>query len=110
MKASFSAVCATAAVVLVSAAIQRHPTPSLQADSLARFDAITSFCEKADPTSQDHYASHLAALVAGQNGEEISRDRGSEKYRKAMLSANETLSRTPAGNAVRACGEFLAQN
>ena len=46
MKASFTAVSASAVVVLVSTWAQ---TRTLHSDTLARYEAITSYCEQADP-------------------------------------------------------------
>jgi len=110
MRASVLAVFGTAVVVLVSALAEPRTPPSLHPDSLARFDAITSFCEKADPTDGSQFAAKLAGVTFGHSEDEIERSRQSVKYQHAMTQADETLSRVLPGDAVRACTEFLGDN
>ena len=109
MRASVLAVFGTAVVVLVSA-LAEPGTPAIHPDSLARFDAITSFCEKADPTDASQFAAKLAGVTVGHSDDEIQRSRQSVKYQRAMTQADGTLSRVLPGDAVRACTEFLAEN
>jgi hypothetical protein len=110
MRVSFLAVCGTAAVMLVSAMAEKRPTPRLHPDSLARVEAITTYCEKADPTSETEYAAKLAGLTRGHSDQEILRDRGTSRYQQAMTQAHQTLARVSFGDAVQACSEFLADN
>src|ERR1700735_2223225 len=63
MKASFSVACATGVVVLVSAYGGTRISPAIHPESLARIEAITSYCEKADPSSESQYASRLTAVI-----------------------------------------------
>jgi hypothetical protein len=110
MRASVLAVFGTAVVVLVSALAEPRTPPSLHPDSLARFDAISSFCEKADPIDASQFAAKLAGVTFGHSENEIQGDRQSVKYQHAMTQADETLSRVLPGDAVRACTEFLGDN
>jgi hypothetical protein len=110
MRASVLAVFGTAVVVLVSALAEPRTPPSLHSDSLARFDAISAFCEKADPIDASQFAAKLGGVTFGHSDAEIERSRQSLKYQKAMTQADETLSRVLPGDAVRACTEFLADN
>jgi hypothetical protein len=109
MKASFTAVGASAVVVLVSAAAGTRTSHAIHPESLARIEAISSYCEKADPSSESQYLSKLAGLMSGHSDDEIQRDRTSSKYQRAMVQANETLSKVSGNTAVRACNEFLAE-
>ncbi|HEY1987102.1 MAG TPA: hypothetical protein VGG85_16930 [Terracidiphilus sp.] len=109
MKASFSAVCATAVVVFVSAYAETRTSPQLHPASLARTEAITSYCEKVDPDSDSLYLSRLTAKMRGHSVAEIQRDRDSLEYREALAQAHETLTKTRPGTAIKACSEFLAQ-
>jgi hypothetical protein len=109
MRASVLAVFGTAVVVLVSALAEPR-TPPIHPDSLARFDVITSFCEKADPIDASQFAAKLAGVTIGHSDDEIQRNRESIKYQHAMTQADETLARVLPGDAVRACTEFLAEN
>jgi len=109
MKASFVTVCASATVVLVSAWAQTRTSPKIHSDSLARVEAITSYCEKADPNSEAQYLSKLADMMRGHSEDEIQRDRSTTNYQKAMEQANETLSKVKSTSAVKACTEFLAE-
>jgi hypothetical protein len=109
MRASVLAVFGTAVVVLVSA-LAEPGTPPLHPDSLARVDAITSYCEKADPTDASQFAAKLAGLTLGHSDGEVQRSRQSIKYQRAMTQADATLSRVLPEDAVRACSEFLAEN
>jgi hypothetical protein len=109
MKASFSAVCATGVVVLVSAFAGTRTPTQLHPESLARVEAITSYCEKADPTSESMYLSKLSGLMRGSSQDEIQRDRNSGKYQQAMAQAQETLAKVTPSTGVKACSEFLAE-
>jgi hypothetical protein len=109
MRASVLAVFGTAVVVLVSALAEPRTLP-IHPDSLARFDAISSFCEKADPVDASQFVAKLAGVTIGHSDDEIQRNRQSIKYQHAMTQADETLSRVLPGDAVRACTEFLADN
>lgn len=108
MKASFSAACATGVVVLVSAYGGTRTSPAIHPESLARIEAITSYCAKADPSSESQYVSKLAAVMHGHSQDEIQRDRSSAKYQRALAQANDMLASVPSTNGVRACTEFLA--
>jgi hypothetical protein len=110
MRASFSAVVVSAVVVLMSAWEQTRTPARLHPDSLARMEAITSYCEKADPTSGPEYQSKLADLTRGRSIGEIQADRSTSKYQRAMTQANETLSTASPATGVNACTEFLAEN
>jgi hypothetical protein len=110
MKISFATVCASAVVVLVSAwGAEAGKSPKIHPDSLARIEAITSYCEKADPNSDSQYLAKLADVMRGHSQDEIQSDRNSGKYQEAMAQANQTLSKVSPGTAVRACTEFLAE-
>ena len=109
MKASFAAVCASAAVVLVSAWAETRTVPTIHSDSLARYEAITSYCEKADPDSASLYRSRLAGLTRGITTDELSNDRNSARYRQAMDQANGVLSKASEETGMRGCNEFLAE-
>jgi hypothetical protein len=109
MKASFFAVCAAAVVLLVSAFAETRTSSTIHADSLARFEAITSYCEKANPNAGSEYLSKLVAVTRGHSDDEIEHDRHTPSYQAAMAQANETLSRTSPQTGVRACSEFLAE-
>ena len=110
MKASFAAVFASAAVVVVSALAGTRTSPTIHPDSLARIEAITSYCGKADPNSESEYTARLAGLTHGHSDDEIQRDRNTDKYKQALAQANETLSKVPESTRVKACSEFLAEN
>jgi hypothetical protein len=110
MRASVLAVFGTAVVVLVSALAEPRTPPSLHPDSLARFDAITSFCAKADPIDASQFAAKLTGVTIGHSDDEIQSNRQSIRYQHAMTQADETLSTVLPGDAVRACTEFLADN
>ena len=109
MKTSVMSVCATAAVVLFSAFAGTRTSPRLHPDSLARIEAISSYCGKVDPGSRPLYESKLVDLTRSHSAEEIAVDRDSNKYRQAMMEANETLARASATTAINGCQEFLAQ-
>jgi len=107
MKSNLSAVCV---LVVLAAALAGTRTPSsLHPESLARIEAITSYCEKADPKSESQYQAKLAGLIHDHSEDEIRRDRNTTKYRQGMAQANETLSKTTQITGVRACAEFLAE-
>ncbi len=105
MKASFPAVASSAVIVLVSTWAQ---TRTLHSDTLARYEAITSYCEQADPASASQYGLKLEDLTRGHSSNEIAADRGTASYRKAMAQANATLSRASSPTSVKGCTEFLA--
>jgi hypothetical protein len=110
MRASVIAVFGTAVVVLVSALAEtRKPSP-LHPDSLARLEAITSFCEKADSTDASQFVARLTEVTAGHPEGEIQSARQSLKYQQAMQQADSTLVRVLPEDAVRACTDFLAEN
>jgi hypothetical protein len=109
MRASFLAVAGSAVIVLVSALAQTRLHAALHADSLARYEAITSYCEKADPESASGYASKLASLTGGHSGEELAGARSSVSYRNAMAQADATLSAASPAPGVSGCTEFLAE-
>src|SRR5436305_9868322 len=56
MKTSFLAVCATGAVVVLSAFAGTRTSPRIQPESLARMEAITSYCGAVDPAERPSYA------------------------------------------------------
>lgn len=109
MKASFLAVCATGAVVLVSAFAGTRTTSRLHPESLARFEAITSYCRAIDPAGRDLYLSKLSALTSGQSAGEIAAQRNSRAYREAMVEANATLAQASDRTGLQGCSEFLPQ-
>jgi len=109
MKTSFLAVCATAGVVVLSAFAGTRTTPKLQPDSLARIEAITSYCAAADPAERPSYLSKLADLTRGYPADEMASDRSSSQYRRAALEAGRTLSKASHETGIRGCSEFLAQ-
>src|SRR5579859_7806774 len=106
MRASFPAVAASAVIVLVSTWAQ---TRTLHPDSLARYEAITSYCEQVDPASAVQYELKLEDLTHGHSSNEIAADRNTATYRHAMAQANATLSSASITTGVRGCGEFLAE-
>lgn len=106
MRASFLAVAASSVVVLVSTFAQTKLR--LHPDTLARYEAIASYCQKADPASASQYTAVLASLVQGHSQDEIAVDRNSEKYRAAMSEANITLSNASTDTVIKGCIEFLA--
>lgn len=109
MKASSLAVCATGAVVLLSAFAGTRTSPKLHPESLARFEAITSYCASLDPADRPRYASRLADLTRGHSVDEIAEERNSAKYHQAMLEANRTLAKASQATGIKGCSEFLAQ-
>jgi hypothetical protein len=110
MRASFLAVCGTAVIMLVSALAETKTTPRLHPESLARIEAITSFCEKVDRASQADYRLKLNDFVSGHSSDELVADRASNRYQKAMVQANETLASVSPATEVKSCGQFLAEN
>ena len=110
MRASFIAVCGTAVIMLVSALAETKTTSRLHPESLARIEAITSYCEKADPASEADYHSKLTDFVSGHSSAELVTDRSATRYQKAMAEATETLARVSPSTAAKSCGEFLAEN
>ena len=109
MKASFLAVCATGAVVLVSAFAGPRIPARLHPDSLARFEAITSYCRAIDPAGRDLYLSKLSELTGAQSADEIAAQRNGAAYRQAMIEANATLAQASDHTGLQGCSEFLAQ-
>ena len=110
MKSNLSAVCVLAVVVLATALSGTRTPSSIHPESLARIEAITSYCEKADPKSESEYMAKLAGLTHGLSADEILRGRNTSNYRQAMAQANETLLKVSRITGVRACSEFLAGN
>ena len=109
MKSSFIAVSATAAVVLASALAETRTAPRLNAASLARVEAVTSYCENVDPASDSEYVSRVAVAMRGHSDAEVRQARESGEYRQALSQANETLAKVPATSAIHACTEYLAE-
>jgi hypothetical protein len=109
MKTNLSAVCVLAVVVLATALAETRTPSSINPESLARIEAITSYCEKADPRFESEYQARLAGLMDDHPEDEIQRDRNTSKYRQGMAQANETLSKVTQITGVRACAEFLAE-
>ncbi len=109
MKTSFLAVCGTGAVVLLSAFAGTRTSPKLQPDTLARIEAITSYCGTADPSARPLYLSKLADLTRGYPAQEMAADRNSSQYRLAAMEANETLAKASHRAGIRGCSEFLAE-
>ncbi len=107
VRASFVTVASSAVVFLVSA-YTHSGMYSVHADSLARYEAITSYCEKADPGSAAEYASRLASLTDGHSGDELANARNSAKYRNALSQAGATLAAASTATAINGCTEFLA--
>jgi hypothetical protein len=109
MKASFLAVATTAVVVLVSALAENRTRPALHPDTLARYEAITSYCGKVDPAAASQYAAKLDGLTQGWSADEIAREHITGRYREAMAQADDTLSKASYTTAVNGCTEFLAE-
>lgn len=108
MKASLSAVVLTAFVVAASALAGTHSKSRLRPESLARTEAITTYCEKNDPAALPEYRGKLAVLVAGRSEIELEQARQSDRYARAMSQANQTLQDVSDETGVRGCAEFLA--
>jgi len=108
MKASFLAVATSAVVVLVSTWSGTRTTPALHPDSLARYEAITSYCGNIDPGSASEYAARLEGLTRGHSADEILTRRSSKPYRDAMVEAKATLASATRTTAINGCNEFLA--
>ena len=109
MRASFVTACASAVVVLFSALAESRTHATIRPASLARYEAITSYCVKADPVSADQYAAKLASLTGRLSIDELTSDRNSARYRDAFAEANETLSKASSATGVKGCTEFLAE-
>jgi hypothetical protein len=109
MKAHFAAVCATAIVVLASGLAETRTAPTLHPASLARVDAITSYCKTIDPASHSEYVAKVAGMLRGHSDAEVQQDRNSREYRQAMNQAEETLGKVTSSSAVRACAEYRAE-
>jgi plasmid stabilization system protein ParE len=108
VRASFLTVASSAVVLLVSAYTHSR-MHALPADSLARFEAITSYCEKTDPASAAEYASKLVSFTRRHSEDELAGDRSSAKYRNALADANATLAAAAMDTGLRGCNEFLAE-
>ena|SRR5579863_10215325 len=108
MKASVFAVGSTAVVVLVSALAETRPFTGVHPESLARFEAISSYCEKADPSFGSEYAAKLARFTRGQSEGQLQQDRNSVKYRDAMAQANSVLLNATTSTGLKGCTTFLA--
>ena len=109
MKTNFSAVCVLAVVGLATALANTRTSSTIRPESLARIEAITSYCEKADPKAESQYVANLAGLMRNHSEDEIQRDRSTIKYRQAKTQASETLLKVTQITGVRACAEFLAE-
>jgi hypothetical protein len=109
MKSSFIAVSATAVVVLASALAETRTAPRLNAASLARVEAVASYCENVDPASDSEYVTRVAVAMRGHSDAEVRLARNSGEYRQALAQANETLAGVAASSAIRACTEYLAE-
>jgi hypothetical protein len=109
MKASFVAVCATSVVVVASALADTRMAPRLDAASLARVEAVTSYCENVDPSSDSEYVSRVAHAMRGHSDGEVHQARNSSEYRQSLAQAKETLAKVPSGSAIRACTEYLSE-
>jgi hypothetical protein len=109
MKSNLSAVCVLAVVVLATTLAGTRTPSSIHPESLARIEAITSDCEKADPKSESQYLAKLAGLTHDHSEDEILRDRDTSTYQRAMAQANETLLKVSQITGARACAEFLAE-
>ena len=86
MKSSFIAVCATAVVVLASALAETRTAPRLNAASLARVEAVTSYCENVDPASDSEYVTRVAVAMRGHSDAEVRLARNSGEYRQALAA------------------------
>jgi hypothetical protein len=71
-------------------------------------EAVTTYCQKADPASGPLYRDKLAAAMRGQSESEIAGDRNSSAYIKALAQANKTLAEVSDRTGVNGCAEFLA--
>jgi len=109
MRASFWAVSASAVVVLVSAWAENRTPLVLHPDSLARYEAITAYCEKVDPSSASQYVAKLTALTSGRSSDTLAADRTSPKYLQALAQADTTLSKASRATGINGCTEFLAE-
>jgi len=96
-------------VVLVSALAENRTRPALHPDTLARYEAITSYCGKVDPAEASQYAAKLDGLTQGWSADEIAREHITGRYREAMAQADDTLSKASHSIAVNGCTEFLAE-
>jgi len=109
MRASFLAVATAAVVVLVSTLAENRTRPALYPDTLARYEAITSYCGEVDPASAPQYAAKLNGLTQGWSANETAAKRASGGYRDAMTQADDTLSQASHTTALNGCTEFLAE-
>ena len=94
---------------MLSAFAGTRTSPRIQPESLARMEAITSYCGAVDPAGRPSYISKLADLTRGYPAQEMAADRNSSKYRLAALEANETLAKASQRTGIRGCSEFLAE-
>ncbi len=109
MRSSVSAVYLAAAVALISAFAGKRTTSKLQPESLARTEAITTYCEKVDPNALALYSSKLGGVMRGHSEAEIQNNRNSARYQQAMARAGQALANASYDTGIRACGEFLAE-
>jgi hypothetical protein len=109
VKASFLVIAGSAVLVLVSALAHTGIHSALRADSLARYEAVTSYCEKADPDWAPRYVSKLASLTHGLSGDRLEAYRNSAGFRKAFAQANDWLSKASYAMALNSCTDFLAE-
>ena len=109
MRASFLAAAAAGAAVLLSAFAGTRTSPKLHPESLARFEAITSYCGGVDPSDRPLYLSKLSDLTRGHSLDEIAAERDSNEYRKAILEAKQTLAKASPRTGLHGCSEFLAE-
>ncbi len=110
MKASFTAVCATAVVVAASAVAGTQPSAGIRPEKLARVEAITSYCEKANPAASHFYLAKLTGVTQGHSNEELQRSRASGAYLRAFNEASLTLSRVTGQTGAKGCRDYLSDN
>ena len=108
MRAILSTICVLTGVVLTSALAETRTT-TIYPESLARIEAITSYCGEVDPKSMSLYLSKLTGLTRGHSEDEIQRARTTSSYRSGWAQADKTLSRATQPTAIRACSEFLEE-
>jgi hypothetical protein len=108
MKSSVLTFGVLAVVGLATALAGTKTSSTIHPATLARIEAITSYCEKANPKWESQYREKLAALRYDHSGDELERAREKSKYRNAMEQATETLSMATQITGRRACAEFAA--
>jgi len=109
MKASPLAVVATGIVVLLTSFAGTKTSPGIKPESLARLEAITSYCATIDPQDQHLFLSKLSDSTRGDFPGEIQAERNTTGYRDALLEANKTLAQASSNTGVQGCTEFLAE-